>query len=697
MARDQTSHHQRTSQPLPRRSIRPEPRPAEVLDLLDGLNSDQHEAVTATEHPLRILAGAGSGKTRVLTRRIAHRIITDDVDPRHVLALTFTRKAAAEMNTRLRSLGLRDSVAAGTFHGIAYAQLRIRWADRNIRPPALLDRKLGFLRRMMPPGSDQNKAMDLASEIEWAKSRALTPERYERAAAAAGRRTSMPSAQVATLFHRYEEEKKRRRMVDFDDLLSLCRKAISTDPDFAAAQRWRFRHLFVDEFQDVNPLQFALLSAWLGDRDDLCVVGDPNQAIYAWNGADADYLVSFDRHLAGGRTVELSHNYRSSPEILSAAAAALGSGRLAGHPLTATRPSKDAPVITGYRSDREEATGIARAVRDGRSPGLRWASQAVLVRTNAQIPLIEEALRTAGIPCRTRGGGLMALPEIKQAMAGLEASRAPLGVALADFDFAMPDHHGDRDLDDPDEQLPAADADRRSNLAALVRLGHDLLALDPGATAGSFVEWARAAAANDQLAAGGDAVDILTLHAAKGLEWPIVHLAGVEDGLIPIGHAKKPAEIDEERRLLYVACTRAETTLRISWAANRTFGTRSVSRNRSAWLDDIEMANPTPELLAERKASRRARASAPPPTRRVGQSRSGPETPLLRALKDWRRTAARGANVPAYVIFADSTLEAVANQRPERRDQLLSIAGIGPVKVERHGDALLQVVSEHAE
>jgi DNA helicase-2/ATP-dependent DNA helicase PcrA len=664
-----------------------------VAALLDGCNPEQREAITTTHHPLRILAGAGSGKTRVLTRRIAHRVVTDDVDPRHVLALTFTRKAAGELNARLRALGLRDAVAAGTFHSIAYAQLRLRWADRKITPPALLDRKLGFLRRLLPPGAEQTTALDLAAEIEWAKARAIGPERYERAAAAAGRITSLKPARVASLFEHYEEDKKRRRMVDFDDLLSLCRRAISTDPEFAATQRWRFRHLFVDEFQDVNPLQFSLLTAWLGERDDLCVVGDPNQAIYAWNGADADYLVSFAKYFSGAHTVELRHNYRSSPEILGAAAAALGPGRLAGHRLIAARPSGPAPRLRGYRTDKEEAIGVARAVRDARAPGRPWSAQAVLVRTNAQIPLLEEALRTAGIPCRTRGGGLFALPEVKAALTALERSTAPLATALADLEAAGT----------PADDQPAAEADRRANVAALVRLGHDLLALDPTATATAFADWARAGSSTDQVGATGDAVEVLTFHAAKGLEWPVVHLAGAEDGLVPIGHAKRDAEVAEERRLFYVACTRAELELRISWAEQRTFGSRAMSRSPSPWLDDVELANASPALIAARTAAARsggtprrsagARATA---GGRDGAKRAS-DDPLLVALKQWRASVAKGANVPAYVVFPDTTLEAVAAVRPRTRGDLAPLSGIGPVKLERYGDALLRVVREHVE
>src|SRR5438445_4235864 len=259
--------------------------------LFDGLNPSQREAGATDAEPLCILAGAGSGRTRVLTRRIAYRVAEGTADARHVVALTFTRKAAGELSGRLAALGVRDDVVAGTFHAIAYAQLRRRWADRGERPPALLDRKLRLLGPLLPrrrPAAVQ--AADLAAEIEWAQARLIGPRDYEPAAELAGRRPPIPGSAMADLYERYGAEKRRRGLVDFDDLLLRCADALATDAEFAAAQRWRFRHLFVDEFQDVNPAQHQLLAGWLGNRADLCVVGDPDQAIYAWNGADAGYL-----------------------------------------------------------------------------------------------------------------------------------------------------------------------------------------------------------------------------------------------------------------------------------------------------------------------------------------------------------------------------------------------------------------------
>jgi DNA helicase-2/ATP-dependent DNA helicase PcrA len=663
-------------------------------DLLDGLNPEQRDAVASAASPLRILAGAGSGKTRVLTRRIAYRVASGDADPRHVLALTFTRKAAGELNARLRALGLRDAVAAGTFHAIAFAQLRTRWADHGIQPPTLLERKVGFVSRLLPRRAESLAAIDLVGEIEWAKARDIAPDRYEAEADAKGRRRAAHPGLIAELYARYEREKRDHRMVDFDDLLASCRRAITTDPEFAAGQRWRFRHLFVDEFQDVNPLQMSLLRAWLGDRTDLCVVGDPNQAIYAWNGADADFLVRFDTHFPGAASIELRRNYRSTPEILRAADAVLSGGRLAGRALVPERAGGPAPRIAMYPTDLAEAAGIARAVRDAHGPGRRWSSQAVLVRTNAQLPLLEDALRKAGIPHRTRGGGLLALPEVKATLRTLTRSRVPLASALADLE-AEP-----RDLTDP------AEADRWASVEALVRLGHDNLALDPNGTPASFGQWLQATSGSEYDGASADAVELSTFHAAKGLEWPVVHLAGLEQGLVPIAHAKTPEARAEEQRLLYVAVTRAEHLLSCSFAEQRTFGTRPTNRFPSPWLARIEAAaqpaGATPAASATRAASERNRLRTKRGERDIslggGRRREvDAKDPLLLALRSWRSSTARAANVPAYVVFTDATLEAVAARKPGNRRELLALPGLGPVKTERYGDTLLRLVREHAD
>ena len=677
--------------------------------LLDGLNEPQRRAVTSAVVPLCILAGAGSGKTRVLTRRIAYRAATDAHDPQRVLALTFTRKAAGELRNRLRQLGLRDSVAAGTFHSVAYAQLRSRWADRNIAPPALLDRKVGFVGRLVPkglrsPSGRDVVTLDIVSEIEWAKARRVTPDQYPSAAKAAGRTPPVDARQLATIFERYETDKRAKRMVDFDDLLGLCVRDLGRDADFAAAQRWRFRHLFVDEYQDVNPLQQALLEAWLGDRTDLCVVGDPNQAIYAWNGADARYLDRFTDKWGSGEVVSLTDNYRSSPQVLAAANAVLAGGAGArraaqrGEPfaaLTAHRPDGPLPVITACADDTAEARAVARSVRDHHRPGTPWSAQAVLVRTNAQTGVLEEALREAQIPFRVRGGGaLLDQPEVKAALAELRRSTTSFAVALADLAANAARTGGD-------ERAATGDAvdERQANVEALVRMGSDYSTIDADPTVPGFLAWLAQTTRADQPDLAGDAVDIITFHAAKGLEWPIVHLAGIEQGLVPIGHASTPAQQAEERRLFYVAITRAERELLITWARERTFGTKTVARERSLYLTDVDAAL-SAAAAGEVPADWATHVSV---ERGEGAGRAsgalttlddGDET-LLDALKGWRAAVAKGAAVAPHVVFHDTTLVSIARARPRSVDDLLALGGVGPVKATRYGEQILEVVATH--
>src|SRR5438552_3309765 len=443
--------------------------------LLEGLDPAQRDAVTSDAAPLCILAGAGSGKTRALTRRIAYRIATGSAEAEHVLALTFTRKAAGELGSRLGALGVRHRVAAGTFHAIAYARLRSRWADRDERPPALLDRKVRLLAPLLGRHRASVQPADLAGEIEWAKARMVTPERYEAEAAKTGRRPPLPAAAMAAIYTGYEAEKRKRGLVDFDDLLMLCASALETDPGFTAAQRWRFRHLFVDEFQDVNPVQFRLLEGWRGDGSDLCVVGDPNQAIYAWNGADAGYLTGFRARFPGAGVVQLDANYRSSPQVLAVANTVLGAGHRHTRPLRPNRGDGPVPTVTCHPTDVDEARAVARALRDRHGPGRPWSQLAVLTRTNAQSVLFEEAFRAARVPYRVRGGGaFLDQPEVKDALADLRRSpaRVPFASQLADLEAMAVDEGG------TDE--------RRLHIDALVRLGREYTAADPAASASGF-------------------------------------------------------------------------------------------------------------------------------------------------------------------------------------------------------------------
>ena len=658
--------------------------------LLRDLNDAQREAVTTTASPLCILAGAGSGKTRVLTRRIAHRILTGDADAPHVLALTFTRKAAGELRSRLAVVGVRGDLVAGTFHAVAYAQLRRRWADRGERAPALLERKVRLIGPLLGPRSAGAAVQpaDVASEIEWAKARMIPAAQYEKEAELGGRTPPLPAAQIAALYERYEAEKKRRGLVDFDDMLGLMANAMRTDDEFAATQRWRFRHLFVDEFQDVNPVQFQLLKGWLGDRADLCVVGDPNQAIYSWNGADPRLINNFERLFPGGAVVRLDDNYRSTPQILAAASAVLqGRGHLSAH-----RPDGRLPSIRSYATEVAEARGIAARLRRDHGPSRPWSHMAVLTRTNAQAVVFEEALRGAQIPYRIRGAAnFLDQPEIIDALATLDRSpaRVPFTARIADLEVMA---HGD------------GTDERRANLENLVRLAREYLGLDQGASFPGFKAWLNATVRGDEPDASADAVEVVTFHRAKGLEWPIVFVAGLERGLVPIGRAESDEAEAEERRLLYVALTRAQEELHCSWAERRTFGEVTVSRAPSPWLALIEDAvarlagaeappSNIRALLAQERTKLRQRARGGSTTGPAALG-SDPDPEVFAALKEWRSQAARAANVPAYVIFHDTTLAAVAEARPATRDALLDIPGLGPVKAERYGEALLRVVAE---
>ena len=685
--------------------------------LLEGLNDAQREAVTSDAAPLLILAGAGSGKTRVLTRRIAHRCLGDTADPRHVVALTFTRKAAGELGTRLRSLGLRDKIAAGTFHAVAYAQLRRSWADRRVTPPTLLERKGQFLARLLGRGSGV-KAVDVAGEIEWAKARMVQPSDYAREVVAARRRPPIDAHTIAQLYEHYEQEKRNRRVVDFDDLLSLCVRAIETDSEFAATQRWQFAHLFVDEFQDVNPLQFRLLEAWRGDRRDLCVVGDPNQAIYAWNGADPTLITKLATHIPGTQTVTLERNYRSTPQIIATANRVLECAATTTLRLRPSRPEGPIPSVTSHDTDVAEARAIARSIARHRSASAPWSHHAVLTRTNAQAVLLAESLRAAGAPVRVRGQTpFLQLPEVREALRSLHRTRGSLRDALGELEARVGvdpelENHAAADEDsfddlDPDASpraLSDAELARVRNLEELLRLANEYVNDDRSPSADGFEAWLNATVGSDDGAGGGDAVDVATFHAAKGLEWPIVHLAGLESGLVPIGHAQTTDELAEERRLFYVAVTRAERELHLHWSEQRTFGTRQARRRPSPYLDDIE-----PVLDALRRGAEPVDGTAQLPVVRqalngAGGTRRGSrastslapgDEPLFEALRKWRSQQAKAAAVPAYVIFDDKTLTELATRRPGDRASLLRVPGIGPVKLERYGDDLLSVVAQH--
>lgn len=681
---------------------------AASAQILAGLNDEQLAGVTSNARLLVIRAGAGSGKTRVLTRRIAYGAATDQLDPRRVLALTFTRKAAGELNTRLRQLGLRESAAAGTFHAIALSQLRQKWAERGETPPTLLDRKVGFVARLVPRVNDRTTPLDLVAEIEWAKARRILPEKYAEAAGNHDRKPPMEPERVARIYEEYEAAKAKRNLMDFDDILILCGRMLQRDRSAAEAFRWSFRHLFVDEFQDVNPLQFALLKVFAGPEPDLCVVGDSRQAIYAWNGADSDYLDNFATHFPGAETVSLRMNYRSTPEILRCASAVLPTRDT----LTPTLPSGPAPTIASHADDKAEARAIARMLRNAHSQRVRWRDMSVLVRTNAQVVLLANALGEAEVPVAARGEGkLVDRPEVLDAIDQMRRHGQPLALALDDLAsrLANPDDDDvttdpdanpfddvDEASDDSDERIDKG-SERRQLLEAFIRLGRDHLAVDPNANVQSFVE-ALKAGSNEAATAGGDRVDVTTFHQAKGLEWEVVHVAGMERGLSPIGHAKTPDAVAEEHRLIYVALTRSKRQLHLHWAEERRFGDRVSNRKPSPMLDDVGAA-----IRGESPRSSRSRsAQKAGAVRRELNAKNGgllkpdqdESDPVFQALKAWRLSLARANDVPAFVIFNNKTLHAIAHDRPDDKRSLLNVSGVGPAKAEQYGEDVLRLVAE---
>jgi len=629
--------------------------------LLDGLTDQQRDAVTTSADPLCIIAGAGSGKTRVLTRRIAWHATEGSIDPRRVLALTFTRRAAAELRGRTRRLGLREDVAAGTFHAAALAILRRFWDSTGRTHPALVERRMSFLAKDHPR-IERSTIADLDAEIGWARARLITPEAYGDAAAAAKRRPPRSADFVAKAYTAYQAKKHERRMIDFDDVLALCHATMQRETAFADAQRWRHRHLFVDEFQDVNPLQFAVLQSMLGPESSLVVVGDPDQAIYGWNGAEPDFLNRIDDHLPGIALVHLRTNFRSTPEILAAAGRVLGKD-----PQPSSRFRGDSPTLTACDLDDEAAT-IALAVRRRHKPGAPWRHQAVLARTNAQLPALRNALEAAGIPTRSRGeGALLRRPEIIDLL-----DRWPKSGGLS---AALTDH--------ATAEGPALDPERAAMVTAFVDIARDHLVLEPDASVDEFVTALRH---DDRIGTAGDAVELATFHSAKGLEWPIVHIAGLEDGMVPIAFARTRAARDEEQRLLYVAVTRAQSELHATWCTERTVGDRVLGRPPSPWLEAF--VNPDD--------------SAPTETPPLHQLREllddSPDidladvtTPIVTSLEAWRERAANAARVAPTAVLSDDALRSIAEQRPASIDELAEVPGVGAGKARRFGPRLLEI------
>ena len=679
----------------------PQPDPDRLLDDLDP---EQLEAVRATSGPVAILAGAGTGKTRVISRRTAYAIATDVVPPDQVLVVTFTDKAAGEMVERLRALGL-PGVTARTFHAHALSQLRFFWPLRNDgRPlPAVLDSKipiLGRLARQLPGHYRFTPAKDLADEIEWAKSRRIAPRDYEReiARVAPGREPPVPADLFVRAFEGYERAKTRAGRIDFDDLLVETVRLLEENEEAAATVRARKRWFSVDEYQDTNPLQERLLELWLGDRPDVCVVGDVDQTIYTFTGASSSFLTSFAERHPGARVLDLSRNYRSTPEVLALAnrlIAAEGRSKR----LVASRPSGATPTISRHASADAELEALIAEIRRLVAEGVAPAEIAILVRVNAQIEPLEAGLTRAGIAYQVRGLRFYDRPEVKTAVANLRRpgldARGPALIGAIRRRWTDDVGFDDEGAGDGGREAQ----ERQSALETLLSIAASVAGTNADADVTAVSDELARRAAHERENAG-DGVNLLTYHRAKGLEWDAVFLPMLEEGSLPIRQAlDDDAALAEERRLLYVGITRARVHLALSWAQRRETRGREGHRQPSRFLLDLRERTAPAGWRTSREhgvavgSGRLVRDLGGAPINVERPARPGdPGDPVFAALREWRVTTARSEGNAAFVVAHDSVLAAIAETRPQTLAGLRRVKGMGPAKLEKYGDGILEVL-----
>jgi DNA helicase-2/ATP-dependent DNA helicase PcrA len=676
-------------------------------DLLTGLDPEQREVALALRGPVSVVAGAGTGKTRAITHRMAYGVATGVYKPTEVLAVTFTTKAANEMRVRLRDLGA-EGVQARTFHSAALRQARFFWPHvYGGEFPEVTQSKFALVAeavRRLGKRADTPLLRDLSAEIEWAKVSNIVPTAYADAAGPARREVAeLSPGEVANVLAAYEEVKRERGRIDMEDILLVTAAILADDERIAARVRQQYRWFVVDEFQDVNPLQATLLDLWLGGRNDICVVGDPRQTIYSFAGASPKILASFARKHDGAQRIELVRNYRSTPQIVAAANAVFARSASTDDIRLQSQQEPGDPVsYIGYPDEPAEANAVASEIALLHRRGVPYREMAILFRINAQSEAFEEALGEHGIPYVMRGAtGFFNRAEVRQAVTLLRGSargNEAEGTHLVDDVRAILSAMGH--TDEPPNGAGAV-RDRWESLHALVSMAADLAESDPSADMTALVadldrriEQAHAPAANG--------VTLATLHSAKGLEWDAVFCVSMHEGMMPSVHADTPEMVEEERRLFYVGITRARHDLMISWAAARKAGGRG-NRQATRFLDPLlpagHSARQVSSLARQRKVAkcRVCNTVLAVADRKLGRCEDCPATydeTLYESLRTWRREQSTAQGKPAYVIFTDATLQSIAEAKPADTAALAKVPGVGPSKLEAYSDEVLALVGE---
>lgn len=671
-------------------------------DLLDALDPEQRQAAEAVRGPVCVLAGAGTGKTRTITHRAAYAVRTGAVAPSALLCVTFTARAAGEMRHRLRVLGA-DGVQARTFHAAARRQLAYFWPKAvGGAPPTLLENKFSLVaaaagRVGIRPGTSELR--DLLSEVEWASCTLTSPDDYVRRAA--GRTPPFGAADVAAVYAAYRDLKADQGLVDFDDLLLYTAGILEEHRDVAEEFRSRYRSFVVDEYQDVTPLQQRLLDAWLGDSSEVCVVGDAQQTIYSFTGATPAYLQGFRARYPQATEVRLVRDYRSTPQVVQLANTVLAHvpDRLDLHGQRAPGPE---PAFLEHPDEVEEANAVARRCKELVAAGTAVSEIAVLYRVNAQSAAYEAAFTDLGVPYVVRGGErFFERPEVREALLLLRGQAKALDDVPAGLPDAVASVLAIRGWTPEPPASSGAVRERWESLAALHRLAVEHADLDLPAFVAELEERAQA-----QHAPTPGGVTLASLHAAKGLEWDAVFLVGLVDGTLPLVHADTPEQVEEERRLLYVGVTRAREHVALSWALARSPGGRQT-RRPSRFLEGLG------GRVVSRAAPARVRAAkaltpvtcrvcgsvlTAAPDRRRGRCGGCPadrDEVLFEALRTWRSERAKELSQPAYCVFTDATLEAIAERKPGTVSALVEIPGIGQAKLDKFGEDVLALVSAH--